>query len=201
MNRKFHDIEQNSEGWSNARIGKITASNFPTIMANEGKAFGEPAKKYAMRIALEETTGVPVETFKNAFMDRGHELEPQARSLYEDTTMNAVSNGGFMEYEKYGASSDGLIGDDEMIEIKSVIYSTHFKNIEKNYDKSYYWQMLGNLWVYDRKVCHFVSYCPEFTGNKKLHVFPVERNKEDIKRLRIRLGEFEGLIEKYRGIL
>lgn len=199
--RIFHDVSQTSVEWEVLRIGKVTASNFGTVMANYGKAFGEPAKKYAMRIAVETETMIPIETYNNKFMDRGHELEPFARSLYEEQTFTAVSNGGFMEFGNVGASSDGLVNEDGMIEIKSVLYNTQFANIQSGYDLSYKWQIQGNLWVYDRKWCSFVSYCPEFSKNKKLHIYRVNRDEEMIAKLKLRLEEFQGLIGKYSYIL
>ena len=48
----WHDVEQNGEEWDALRLGKATASNFGLIMANDGKAFGEPAKRYALQLAL-----------------------------------------------------------------------------------------------------------------------------------------------------
>lgn len=200
MNRIFHDIYQTSEEWFNIRLGKATASNFGTIMANDGKAFGEPAKKYAMRIALESITRQRLETYTNDFMQRGIELEPEARGLYEEATFNIVTNGGFMELGNYGASSDGLTSDG-MIEIKSVIYSTHFKNIEEGFDSSYKWQIQGQMWIYDKQWCDFVSYCPEFTEEKKLHMFHVERDEEMVSRLQARLLEFDKLVEKYKEMV
>ena len=65
MNRIFHDVEQNTEEWYQLRLGKITSSNFGAIMANDGKDFGDHAKKYAVRTALESITRVDLEIFSN----------------------------------------------------------------------------------------------------------------------------------------
>ena len=67
----WHDVEQNGEEWDALRMGKATASNFGLIMANEGKAFGEPAKRYALQLALEQIKGSKSEFgFSNDHMDR-----------------------------------------------------------------------------------------------------------------------------------
>lgn len=198
MDRLFYDIEQNTDEWFAVRIGKPTASNFASIMANNGKAFGEPAKRYAMRIVVEEATQRRIETFTNDNMARGIELEPEARALYEGD----VINGGFMEYDGCGASSDGLVGDPGMIEIKSVLYSTHFKRfIDGGYDTTYQWQIQGNMWIYDRQWCDYVSYCPEFPTHKQLYVFRVQRDEEKIEALKTRLNEFKGLINQYKELI
>ena len=64
----MNDIEQGSDEWFQLRMGKITASHFGTIMANYGKAFGNPALQYAMRVAIESKTKRSIETFKNDWM-------------------------------------------------------------------------------------------------------------------------------------
>ena len=88
------DVIQNTDEWLNLRIGKITGSHYSSIMANYGKAFGDPAKNYAMQIALERATGRRVEDgFSNSWMERGHELEQTARDLYELETFETVSEG------------------------------------------------------------------------------------------------------------
>ena len=198
----IHKIDQNTDEWMLLRMGKITASNFPKLMANLGKAFGNPAKDYAKRVAIEGITKAPVETFKNEWMERGNELEHEARQLYEKETFNVVAAGGFVESGCYGASSDGLVGEDGMIEIKSVKYNTHFARLEKGgMDKSYEWQMRGQMWLYDRAWCDFVSYCPEFPVGKQLYIFRVERDDELEEVMKGRLEEFLGLLETYTDLL
>lgn len=92
---QFVDVPQNTDEWQALRLGKVTASNFGCFMANEGKAFGDPAKRYALQIALEISTGRKAEaSFSNEHMERGHEQEPVARMLYEEETFSDVSNGG-----------------------------------------------------------------------------------------------------------
>ena len=121
----WHDVEQNGEEWDALRLGKATASNFGLIMANDGKAFGEPAKRYAIQLALEQIKGCKSEFgFSNEHMERGHEQEPIARMLYEEMNFVDVDNGGFFDHETYGDSPDGLVGQDGLVEIKSVIAAT-----------------------------------------------------------------------------
>lgn len=61
----WRDVQQNSDEWLAMRLGKVTASGASLFMANLGKAFGEPAKKYAVELALQRVTGKASETYTN----------------------------------------------------------------------------------------------------------------------------------------
>jgi len=199
MDRIFHKVDQNSDEWFDLRLGKITSSNFGTIMANDGKAFGEPAKKYAMRVVIEAMTGNRLETFKDKNMERGNELEPLAREQYQDDTMNELKDGGFMEFDRFGDSIDGLINKNGGLEIKCVLYNTHFKRILKGeYDTSYQWQIAGHIWLHELEWVDFVSYCPEFPTKNNLYIFKVNRDEEMIIRLEKRLNDFVELVDEYK---
>lgn len=201
MKRNFHDIDQNSEEWFSLRLGKITASNFGTIMANAPRAFGNPAKDLAMKIAIEGKTGRMIETFKNDYMIRGSELEQDAREAYEMKTFRIVTPGGFVEADGFGASPDGY-ADDGMIEIKCPKYSTHFSTLLRDdYDPTYQWQIRGQMWLAGKNWCDFVSYCPEFPESKQLLVYRVEWDSDLEERMVSRLNEFKELVETYKTAL
>ena len=91
MTSVYHDIDQNTDAWLEMRAGKITSSKMATVMAHFGKDFGDPAKVYAQDVAIERFTGKRIErdSYKSAAMQRGHELEPIARDLYERDSMEA----------------------------------------------------------------------------------------------------------------
>ena len=195
---QFSDVSQNSEEWYSLRLGKATASNFSVFMANNGKAFGEPAKKYAVRLALERITGMQADSFTNSHMERGHQQEPIARMLYEEQTFSTVTNGGFFHTDEYGCSPDGLIGCDGLLEIKSVVGSTHFETLLRNApDPAYKWQIVGHLEVTGRNWIDFVSYCSEFPEAKQLLTFRRFRDdcQAEIEQLRERRAEFLELIK------
>lgn len=202
MNRLWHDIEQNTEVWQALRTGKATASNFACFMANDGKAFGEPAKKYALQLALEQLTGRKAEFgFKNADTDRGHEQEPVARMLYEDERFVEVTNGGFYDCGEYGDSPDGLIGDDGVIEIKSVIASVHYDTLRRgSFDPSYRWQLVGHLDCSGRDWVDFVSYCSDFPESGQLIVYRQDRDdfKDELPRLTERRAQFLELVAQVK---
>lgn len=192
--RKFHDVQQNTDEWQALRLGKATASNFGCFMANYGKAFGEPAKRYALQIALERLTGKKAEhSFSNDHMERGHEQEPVARMLYADETFSDVSNGGFFCCGQYGDSPDGLVDDDGVVEIKSVIASTHYDTIQRgSFDPSYKWQLVGHLDCTGRQWVDFISYCSDFPLDKQLSIHRLHREDcaDELEMLNERRAEF-----------
>lgn len=200
----FLNVEQNTEEWFNLRLGKTTSSHFDTIMANEGKAFGNPAIQYAQKVALEIVTGLRDETtsYSNSYMERGNDLEPVARDLYEMEEMSSVTNGGFNDCGEYGDSPDGNIGENGCLEIKSVIPNTQWQRLKKGgIDLSYKFQIQGHIWLGEKEWCDFVSYCPEMPESKRLYICRVEKDEDMISRLAIRLGEFRELIKNNIKIL
>lgn len=195
----FHDVAQNTEEWLQLRLGKATASKFGIIMANEGKAFGDPAKDYALQLALELCNGKKSEfSFTNDHMERGHEQEPIARQLYEDMHFVDVHNGGFFDWGAYGDSPDGLVEEDGVIEIKSVIAKTHYATLRRgSYDPAYRWQLIGHLDCTGRDWVDFVSYCSDFPEDKQLLPYRVWRKEcqDEIERLHARRKQFLALIQ------
>ena len=104
---KWYDVEQNSPEWELLKLGKPSSSGYGIFMPNYGKAFGEPAQRYALKIALERVTGRKAEhSFTNDHMERGHEQEPVARMLYEEMFFCEVQNGGFFDFGDYGDSPE-----------------------------------------------------------------------------------------------
>lgn len=196
----FHDVEQNSEAWDALRIGKATASKFGCFMANDGKSFGDPAKRYALQIALEISTGRKAEfSFKTEDMERGHAQEPVARMLYEDDNFVDVKNGGFFDWGTHGDSPDGLVGEDGVIEIKSVIAPVHYATIQRgSFDPAYRWQLVGHLECTGRQWVDFISYCSDFPEGRQLSVHRLHRAQcaEDIARLQARRAEFLRLVDQ-----
>lgn len=196
---KFYDIPQNTDAWLDMRIGKLTGSGCSKVMANYGKAFGQPAKNMAVTIAREQVTGLHSigDSYSNAHMQRGHEQEPEARSLYEAENFVDVSNGGFFDCGNFGCSPDGLVYDDGLIEIKSVIDSVHYANIKRNnIDPAYKWQIYFNLLTTGRKWIDFVSYCADYPADSRLFVYRINRSEcdEPIKMIESRADEFFKLV-------
>jgi hypothetical protein len=200
---KFYDVEQNTDEWLDMRMAKLTGSGCSKVMANYGKAFGVPAKNLAVSIAREQTTGLRAygDSYSNAHMERGHEQEPIARDLYEAEYFVTVSNGGFFDCGNYGCSPDGLVYDDGLIEIKSVIDNVHYANIKRNnIDPSYKWQIYFNLLKTEREWIDFVSYCADFPINKRLFVYRVTKKEcsKQFEMIEKRTAEFFDLVEEIK---
>lgn len=197
---RFHDVQQNTDEWQALRLGKATASNFACFMANDGKAFGDPAKRYALQLALEIANGKKAEfSFSNEHMERGHEQEPVARMLYEEEYFVDVSNGGFFDHVTYGDSPDGLVGTDGGIEIKSVTAGAHYATLVRgNFDPAYRWQLIGHLDCSERDWFDFVSYCSDFPKDKQLLVYRLwaKECQDEIARLRARRALFLDLVQE-----
>ena len=184
---KIIDCEQNSKEWHTARCGIPTASNFDKIITTKG----EPSKqriKYLYQLAGEAITGIAEETYQNGAMQRGIEMEDEARQLYTLITGNEVKQVGFcLTDEGYGASPDGIIGDDECLEIKCPTVAVHVGYLLGNaLPTDYFQQVQGQLLVTNRKWANFMSYYP---GLKPL-IIRVERDDKFLKILKVELELF-----------
>lgn len=169
----FHNIEQNTPEWLSFRKGKFTASTFKDLFMKETTQGYQDA---IYKVAFERLTNESPESFSNDWMQRGHDLESEAREWYELESYNKVHNGGFFEYNEWiGASPDGLIGDNGLIEIKCPKFSTQIDYLlKKELPKNYYYQVHGQLLVTDRQWCDFVAYHPKL----KNIIIRIERDKK-----------------------
>tara|TARA_R110000822_G_scaffold80191_2_gene191243 strand:- start:11983 stop:12591 length:609 start_codon:yes stop_codon:yes gene_type:complete len=197
------DIQQNSDSWFSLRLGKVTSSNFDKIMANEGKAFGNPAIQYAQKIATEIVTDLRDERgFKGAYFEDGHTIEPIAIEAYEADNFCEVTNGGFNDCGRYGDSPDGNVKPYGCVEVKGVIQNTQWERLKKGgYQTAYKWQIQGHIWLGEKEWCDFISFCPEMPQSKQLYTFRVDRDNDMIDRMKSRLKEFVKEVDKNVKIL
>lgn len=183
------DVEQQSPEWFAARCGIPTASNFDKIVTTKGES-SKQYKKYLYQLAGELVAGSREETYQNAAMTRGIELEAEARELYELVTDNSVDTVGICyanEDKKYSCSPDGLIGEDGVLEIKCPLMATHVEYLLKGkLPTTYFQQVQGQLFVTNKKWCDFVSYYPAL----KPLIVRVERDEEFISKLEVALTNF-----------
>lgn len=190
---KIHNFEQRTEDWYNIRKGKMTASNAETIIAN-----GKGLETYIYNLMAEYYSSAEKENYINSDMQRGIDLEPEARLEFEFYTDLDVQEVGFIEYNDFiGVSPDGLIGDDGLIEIKCPNDSIYFKLLLSNNIKpEYIAQMQMQMYVTDRQYCYFVSYNPNF--EKSLYIKKINRNEEMIDKLKKGLERGTELIKEIK---
>lgn len=202
----WEKIEQRTDEWFAARAGKATGSEMSKIMAHYGKPFGRPALALAERLAAERISGSPIleAGFANQNMTNGIILEPVAIRLYEETTFSTVTNGGFFNNGTHGASPDGLVGEEGVIEVKCGIASVHEERRKRwGIDSCYKWQTaheLNSAIISGGKAkwLDFVSYCHELEYPKNIIVFRVKASDkkflEHKKKMELRLAEFEVVV-------
>lgn len=199
----FIDIEQNTEEWLELRGGKITSSGVSKIMANlskKNRPFGDPAKQYAVKIALERINGKAISSnFSSSHMDRGHLEEPIARALYEEMNFCEVTNGGFFDNGNTGDSPDGLIYHDGVAEIKSVLGHIQYEVINKGiFQSAYRWQLVWHLRETGRDWVDYISYSGEYPEGNQLFIYKADRDyfANDLEIVEDRLGEFSMLVDE-----
>ena len=180
----YETIAQGTPEWDELRRGKFTASSDFQQLATGNKSVYEKLirKKVAERITGQLVTN----NFTNANMERGKLLEQDAVEAFELETGLSIKRVGFVEgSEWFGASPDGLIGDDSGIEIKSKDIHTHLDCFIDGYDRSYNWQIQGNLFVTERKSWYFVSYNPHYASiGKHLYIQKIERDEAKIAQIK-----------------
>lgn len=213
---KIIECEQGSEIWHQLRSGRCTASRFAEARsklsrASKNGSAGDPsgdALTYAWSVAIERINGKSIDiNFATAAMKRGTDLEPHARLAYEIETGNLASESGICisDCGRFAYSSDGLCGDDGMIEIKCPASPQKIGAIwsnPKTADAEYIDQIQGGLWITGRAWCDFVMYCPwlEPVG-KDLFVKRIMRDDNYIFDLEADLIGFYRLVDQYEATL
>jgi len=179
------DCPQRGNVWRALRAGRITGTSMKT-MANGTEAGIE---KLCQRIADERKHGYsPKEGFTSAAMQRGIELEDEAREMFEIGRGGQVQEVGFVEMDDLvGCSPDGLIvGWGSGIEIKCPAKKTHERYLKDGRDawmSSYRWQVQGSMWVTQLTRWYFVSYCPALPTHQRMIVDEVFPDKESFAKL------------------
>jgi len=190
---KIIQVEQGSPEWHACRAGVPSASNFDMIVTSKGEP-SKQAQKYMYRLAGERITGIPEETYQNAAMQRGVELEAEARMFYEMTNDCKIEQVGFCLADGgWGCSPDGLVNGDGLIEIKCPSMAVHVGYLlDGKVPTDYFQQTQGQLLVTGRKWLDFVSYYPAM----KPLIVRVERDEVFIGKLEEELEKFVSELEE-----
>lgn len=184
-------FEQYSEAWWGGRRGIPTASSFAKIVSSTGKK-SSSWKEYAFKKAAELETGKVEKTYKSKSMDRGTELEPEARENYEFITETEMAQVGMVfqdEKKLWACSPDGLnIDIKKGLEIKCPESAAHKQYCyEQKVPTKYKPQVFGSLWICDEiESWDFMSYHPDM----KPFIITVDRDNEEYKTYVKVLSEF-----------
>ncbi len=182
--------EQQTEQWFTDRLGRVTASRLADVLAKTKTGYSASRANYMTQLVLERITKTRAESYSNAAMLHGVEQEPFARAAYEAHTGQMVEEVGFIQHpdiEDAGASPDGLVGDDGMVEIKCPSSSTALEcwlihaQGGNPVDAKYYAQMQWQMRCADRSWCDYVVFDPRMPAKAQLFVFRVQRNPEFLK--------------------
>ncbi len=210
-------VEQRSQDWHAARAGSATGSRFADCIAFKKDGKETSARRdYRLQLVVERLTGIPKASFSTKPMERGTEIEPEARARYEMATNADVEEIGFInhpEIEWCGVSLDGKVDEDGTIEIKCPNPETHMNTLLLRSEalskillgdaerphvlvpEEHMPQIQGGLWVTGRKWCDFISYDPRFPEHLQLYVERVYRDEEYIAKLEAGVRKFLDEVE------
>lgn len=198
----IHTDAQGSDAWLQARKGVITGSRFKDC--RDKLKSGAPSKKcadYAKDVAREREGGEPMAVFVNGAMRLGSEQEEKARDVYQLKTKNFVEEAGFITTQDrlFGVSVDGLVGDDGIIEIKTMVSSdTLFTAFVDGDISSYTDQCNGAMWLLGRKWVDLILWVHDLG---RMKIIRIDRDDDEIEALEADLMEFERSVTEYQQAL
>lgn len=187
-------ILQDSAEWAPARLGCATASRVSDALAKTKSGWGTGRANYAAELIAERLTGVAAQGYMNAAMQWGVDTEPHAKAAYEFRNDCEVSPGGFVLHPVIGhsgASPDGFVGDQGLIEIKCPMTATHLDSLLGDpVPSKYIMQMQFQMACTDRQWCDFCSFDPRLPESMRLHVVRFKRDDKMIAQLETDITAF-----------
>jgi putative phage-type endonuclease len=187
-------MDQGTEEWFTIRIGKVTASRVADVIAKTKTGYSASRDNYMAQLVCERLTGQKGESFTNAAMQHGVETEAYARAAYEALQDVLVDEVGFVPHptiEMAGASPDGLVGEDGLIEIKCPNTATHIDTLlSQTVPGKYNTQMQFQMACTGRKWCDFVSFDNRLPEELQLFVTRVPRDEVFIRLIEAEIVQF-----------
>lgn len=198
--------EQGSVGWLKARLGCLTASRMGDAMAFTKKGVeSEARRQLKYNILAERLTDRAVDNIVTRAMEHGTENEPFARERYEEVTGVLVQQCGLAHHdtiEYFGASPDGLVGADGLIEIKCPSSTKFIKwKLDGIVPEEHRPQMLAQMAVTQRSWCDFVAYDPRFPEALQLWVIRYKPTASEIQEVEYLASSFLDEVEAMFDIL
>ena len=198
-------MEQRSDEWFAARLGKVTASRVADVIAKTKTGPSASRENYATQLVLERLTNKQADSYTNAAMQWGTETEPMARQAYELKRGLFVNETGFVDHptiEMSGASPDGLVGTDGLIEVKCPNSATHMETmLTQKVPPKYIPQMMWQMACTGRNWCDFVSYDPRFPENLQIFIERVTYDPTYVRMLELEITQFLDEVTKKVEIL
>ena len=198
-------MEQRTDDWFSARCGLVTASRIADLTARTKSGWSSSRDRYMGQLVVERLTQRPMDSYQNAAMQRGIELEPAAIAAYEALRLCVVEPVGFLLHPNItlaGASPDGLVGDDGLVEVKCPETHTHLDTlvadskprrdpVQGRYRLQMQWQMActGAKW------CDFVSFDNRLPEPHNMWIKRIERDEEKIKEIESEIRQFNEEVE------
>lgn len=193
------EIIQRTPEWYATRLGKVTASRIADIVAKTKTGYQTTRANYLAELLIERLTGKSPEKYVNAAMQWGTDNESDARIAYEFATGHSVTEIGFVDHPTIaacGASPDGLVGSDGLVELKCPLTATHLetllgRSVPGRHRTQIYWQLAcsGRQW------CDYVSFDPRLPERYSLFISRVVRDDVVIltleKEVRLFLAELD----------
>lgn len=199
------EIVQRSDDWFAARLGKVTASRIGDVMAKTKTGYSASRANYMAQLVVERLTNRKEESYTNAAMQWGTETEPLARSAYEVAKDVLVKEAGFIDHPTIsmsGASPDGLVGEDGLIEIKCPNTATHIETLlNDTIDGKYRLQMMWQMRCTNRKWCDFVSFDPRMPEELQLKIIRVDYDQAEIDQIEAEVIKFLSEVDEKVGKL
>lgn len=191
--------------WHQRRLGKVTASRIADVVAKTRSGWGASRANYMAQLVAERLTGARTDGFTSAAMQWGIDQEPLAIAMYSFEHDAHVTPSDFVDHptvEMSGASPDGLVGSEGMVEVKCPLTATHIdtllnESIPEKYLLQMQWQMAccGRQWV------DYCSFDPRMPADLQLWVKRVDRDDSLISELEGMVAHFlDELAEKVKRL-
>ena len=188
------EISQGSPEWHALRLGKVTASRVADVVAKTKSGWGASRANYMAELIAERLTGSVADRFTNAAMQWGNETEAEARAAYQFQVDAEVVEVGFVDHPtiaESGASPDGLVGSDGLVELKCPNTATHIDTLLSGaVPGKYITQMQWQMACTGRQWCDFVSYDPRLPPEMAIWIKRVDRDEE-------RIIELQGMVREF----
>ena len=192
-------MEQRTDDWYKARLGKVTASRVADVIAKTKVGYGASRDSYMADLIVERLTGQKTSSFTNAAMEWGTQTEPEARTAYSARTGELVEEVGFIDHPTIagaGASPDGIVGD-LLVELKCPNTNTHLEYIFAGKPPAkYVTQMQWQMACTGKTACDFASYDPRLPEHLRLFVVRVPRDDKYITELETEVRKFLAELEE-----